>query len=214
MIKKNIAFTLAEVLLVAAIVAIVAALTVPSTKKSHDETALRTNARTVMAKLDTALTQVDMNELMIKTADTNAARSKAVLDEMAKYLKLSGNCGNLSNNGNNCFPLASITNGSLGNLDTPAQNSNCASAILNDGTEFAVCMVNRFPDNNSSVLSNNKNLYGFIAADLNGYKNPPNQRARDVYYYVINEDGTLALADASAQLQYESTSLQGARYSF
>ena len=39
MLKKYIAFTLAEVLLVTAIIAIVAALTVPNTKKSHDEAA-------------------------------------------------------------------------------------------------------------------------------------------------------------------------------
>lgn len=214
MLKKYIAFTLAEVLLVTAIIAIVAALTVPNTKKSHDDAVLRANARTVMAKLDTVLSQIDMNELMIRTTDTNAARSEAVVNEMEKYLKLSGKCGNLTSTGNNCFPLASITNGTLGNLSSPAQNTNCASAILNDGTEFAVCMVNRFPNSNSTVFSNSKRLYGFIAADLNGYKNPPNQRARDIYYYVINEDGSLALPDASQQLQYESASLQGSTRSF
>ena len=121
MIKKNIAFTLAEVLLVAAIIAVVAALTIPNTKKSYNDTALRSSARTVMAKLEAALTQVDMNELMIKTTDTNADRSKATLDEMAKYLKLSGNCGNLPDgDANNCFPLTSITDGALGDISSPA----------------------------------------------------------------------------------------------
>lgn len=214
MIKKHIAFTLSEVLLVAAIIAIVAALTIPNTKKSYDASLMVSKARTVMAKLDSALSQIDMNELMIKTTNTNAARSNAVLTEMAKYLKLSGTCGILSSTGNNCFPHSSITNGSLGNLSSPANNTNCASAILNDGTEFAVCIINRFPNSNSSVFSNNKKLYGFIAADTNGYKNPPNQRARDIYYYVINEDGSLALPDASQQMQYESASLQGSTHSF
>lgn len=209
MIKKNIAFTLAEVLLVAAIIAIVAALTIPNTKRSHDETVLRANARTVMAKLDSALAQVDLNELMIKTTDTNAARSNAVLNEMNKYLKTSGVCGNLPNN---CFPHTSISGATLGNTN-PVNNTNCASSILNDGTEFAVCIVNRFPAANEYVLTDNKNLYGYVIADTNGYKNPPNERAKDIYYFVITEDGALALANAASQL-YESSALQGARYSF
>ena len=80
----------------------------------------------------------------------------------------------------------------------------CASAILNDGTEFAVCVVSKIPVQNSSVLKHQK-YYGYIVADVNGAKNLPNERARDTYFFIITEDGNLTVPNGNEQTGYESS---------
>lgn len=200
MIKKIIAFTLAEVLLVVAVIGVVAALSIPNLKRSYDEKALASKGKATMAKLDAAISQADMTEALSKGGLNNV--SKALLDDMAQYLKLTANCGNTAS-GNYCFTKDAITNGkTLSNFD-PVGNGNCASAILNDGTEFSVCVVSKTPAANGNVLSDGKKYYGYIAADVNGAKNIPNKRAGDVYFYIITEGGTLTLPDGTNQAQYE-----------
>lgn len=202
--KKYIAFTLAEVMLVVAIIAIVAALTVPSTKKSTDNAAMMSKARAEMLKFDTALSQIDILNIVSDPNNSDRAkRSAAVVNAMARYLKLSSNCGNISTS-NYCFLKTAIQK--MGDYN-PVGNTNCASAITNDGTEFALCIVSANPNPiTTNVLSGGKKMYGYIAADVNGAKNPPNQRAKDIYYFVITEDGSLITADSNAEMVYESNS--------
>ncbi len=200
MLKKIIAFTLSEVLLVAAIVGVVASLSVPNLKKSHDNKVLIAKGKAVMTKLEAALQQVSLADVIAGSAE-NA--SEALLNEMSNHLKLVANCGKIANE-NYCFTKDTITNGTtLGNYNLHTQNSKCSSAILNDNTEFAVCIVSLTPVENSTVLDNGQKYYGYIVADVNGVKKQPNTRARDVYYYLITEYGGLAVPDGTSQSNYE-----------
>ena len=202
MLKKFLAFTLSEVLLVAAVIGVVAALTVPNIKRSYDDRSMISKAKAAFAKLDAAMQQVEMGKAL-STEDTEDV-SKRILNQMSEHLKLLANCGSISNN-NYCFNKENIINGStLNNYNLHSDTGKCASAILNDGTEFAVCVVSKKPVQNSSVLKNQK-YYGYIVADVNGAKNLPNERAKDTYFFVITEDGGLAISNGTGQVQYEST---------
>ena len=201
MIKKFIAFTLSEVLMVAAIVGVIAALTVPNLKKSHDDKAMVAKGKSAMAKLDAAIQQVNMADVLSKNTTNDA--SLELLNQMADYLKLLSNCGKITSN-NYCFTKNTITNGStLNSYSNHTENSKCSSAILNDGTEFAVCIVSKTPVTESTAFSNNQKFYGYIVADVNGANQEPNTRARDVYYYLITENGSLAIPDGTSQTSYE-----------
>lgn len=202
MIKKFIAFTISEILIVVSIVAVVAVFTVPNVKKSHDRKALTAKAKAAMAKLDGAIHQVDINAA-INGKETPAARSAAVLEEMANYLKLSSYCGEQGNT--LCFSTNVVdTSGTFGSATQPATGGSwsgkpisdrqCATAVLNDGTAFAVCITN-FPATSTNAFDV-KNYYGYILVDVDGTSVDSNgsfvgvnTRGKDVYAFLISGDG-------------------------
>lgn len=185
--KKFIAFTLAEVLLVVGIIGVIGTLTVPNLKKSYDKNKNVARAKAAYTKIDSALKQIDMNTVLAGKT-TNKDRSKALLDEMANYLKLSTNCGYQSNS-NYCFSKASILGASnyITDSNSPkGKGDACSTAILNDGTEFAVCLTSNTADLDATT---NNNTRGMIFVDVDGHLAGDNTRGRDIFIFQVGEEG-------------------------
>jgi len=212
MIKKIIAFTLAEILLVSGIIAVIGALTVPNLKKNHDKKAYATKAKAAFAKLDAALQNVDMSNILAgysgSSNDKKALRSAAVHDEMIKYLKLKANCG-LQSDSNYCFSKDDINVKENGHKCSGSDNfgvkgrTNCTTAIMNDNTEFALCMV----AGEAGLPSNawdNIGYFGFIVVDVDGANKGPNARGQDIYLFFITDSGLMLPPDDNDE-GYEPT---------
>ena len=197
MIKKIIAFTLSEILLVVAIVAVVATLTVPNLKKSQDRSELVARAKAAMAKIDASIHQVDIvNALNGHT--TNVERSESLLQEMANTLKLSAFCGEQAET--LCFTKQVIDpTGTVGRASVPGEgeswsgkpigSGDCATATINDGSAFAICITN-YPS--VPAASNDfgiNDYYGYVLVDVDGPTAGSNTRGQDIYVFVISNDG-------------------------
>lgn len=92
------AFTLAEVLLVVAIIGITAAIALPNLSQSVDEDKYVMLAKTTYNELDSGFTRMLTNKSIKEIiadagATTNAAASEAVVNELSKYIKMGTNCG-------------------------------------------------------------------------------------------------------------------------
>ncbi|MBR1943397.1 hypothetical protein IJ843_06645 [bacterium] len=212
MIKKIIAFTLAEVLLVSGIVAVIGALTVPNLKKGHDRKVYATKAKAAFAKLDAALQNVDMSKTLAgysgQSQGVKANRSLAVHNEMIRYLKLKANC-NLQSDSNYCFSKNDIRVKEDGHKCSGSDNfglkgrTNCTTAIMNDNTEFALCMVAGEGGLPSSSWDN-IGYFGFIVVDVDGANKGPNARGQDIYLFFITDSGLMLPPDENDK-DYEPT---------
>ncbi len=189
MLKKIIAFTMAEVLVVIGLLGVVGALTVPNLKKSYESKANAAKARAAFMKLDSALRQVDLNAVL-NGKTTYEARSLAVYNAMKDYLKLTVSCGTISDS-NYCFTKNSITD-SIGfsncYLNPIMDKNDCSSGILNDGTEFAICISSQYGDENVRGI-NNAAGRGAIYIDVDGANKGSTTRGQDIYVFGVGEEG-------------------------
>lgn len=97
--SKMKAFTLAEVLLVVAIIGITAAIALPNLSQNVDEDKYIMLTKTTYNELDTAFSRMLTNKSIAEIIDdagatTSAAKAKAIVDELSKYIKMGTNCGN------------------------------------------------------------------------------------------------------------------------
>lgn len=93
------AFTLAEVLLVVAIIGITAAIALPNLSQGVDEDKYIMLTKTTYNELDTAFSRMLTNKSISEIIDdagatTSADKAKAIVDELSKYIKMGTNCGN------------------------------------------------------------------------------------------------------------------------
>lgn len=98
-LNKLRAFTLAEVLLVVAIIGITAALALPNLSQSVDEDKYVMLAKTTYNELDSGFARMLANKSLEEIytdadATTDSQKSKAIVDELSKYVKMGTNCGN------------------------------------------------------------------------------------------------------------------------
>lgn len=186
MIIKHKAFTLAEILIILAIIGVVAAITIPSmmqsTQKQEYVSALKKEYSTLSQAYNLMLADNggDIAQLVSSTND-----DVKFLEEIAPKLKIAKNCG--SNTG--CFYTTArkFFDGSINhsNLDA-AWNGNYGKAILADGSLIVV-------DITSSTCSSTPGttqlkVCGDIGIDINGIKGP-NTVGRDHFAFWIARTG-------------------------
>lgn len=97
--SKMKAFTLAEVLLVVAIIGITAAIALPNLSQNVDEDKYIMLTKTTYNELDSGFARMLANKSLEEIIDdagatTSAAKAKAIVDELSKYVKMGTNCGN------------------------------------------------------------------------------------------------------------------------
>ncbi len=182
MFKKLIAFSLAEVLMVAAIAGIVGALTIPNMKKAYDKKARIAKAKTTFATLDSALSQVDYGKSFRRdgiTASTN------LMTDMEQYVHFRYLCGSQKDS-TSCFPTKKFTESSSEStkmsawLQLASMAKICSTGILKNGSEIALCVLSTNPTNG---------YYGFIVVDVNGAKVGSQVRGEDIFVYKIVDTG-------------------------
>lgn len=98
-LNKFVAFTMAEVLLVVAIIGITAALALPNLSQGIDEDKYVMMAKATYSELDSGFSRMLANKSLDEIyTDANAStadqRCKAIVDELSKYVKMGKNCGN------------------------------------------------------------------------------------------------------------------------
>lgn len=192
MLKKIIAFSLAEVLMVAGIAAVVGAMTIPNMKKSYEKKARIAKAKTTFATLDGAISQIDYTkELRGKT--TQAQKSEAMMNKLQDLVQFRYVCG-LQSTSTACFSHSKITDSTdvkqsmnAATFLTSANHSKfCSNAILKNGSEILLCMIYATPYNGSTIL---KDYHGAILVDVDGAKKGPNTRGQDVFAFNIGSTG-------------------------
>ena len=102
--KKEKAFTLAEVLIILAIIGIVAALTLPGLIQSHNETAWRTAKNLWEKKLTETVRRMNVDGVM-----TGHNTTEDFMDTFKKYMKVIKTCDN--NDINKCYSPKVVTTG-------------------------------------------------------------------------------------------------------
>lgn len=87
--NKNVAFTLAEILITLAIIGIVAAMTIPALIRKSNEAEYRSAAKKTYRDLSTALARITTEnggELWDKSSATDLTRATAMRNEFSKYI--------------------------------------------------------------------------------------------------------------------------------
>ena len=185
MFKKFIAFTLAEVMLVAGITAVVAAMTVPNMKKSFDKKARISKAKAVMAKLDNAMQNVDIQKAYRGNSSLDD-RALGLLNELENYLQFRIVCGKQTAS-NYCFSKDRVIDTTSTSISDTLINgsSKIVTAILNDGTEIAIGV----PVNPGTDFLGIPEYNAFIVVDVDGAKNGPQTRGEDIFLFVVSGNG-------------------------
>ncbi len=196
---KNKAFTLAEVLLVIAIIGVVAALTVPNFKKSYDAKAVAAQAKKEYSAIDTAFQNMDV-DLVIAGLNTDKEKSKAIVvgnvsgpnpDEqtLEDFLPIASYCGNSVSN---CFNTVYGAGG--GNLFSYPPDDNCYYFTLKDNADVGVCYYTKGKDHNTYTkgiyAEYEKEPAGIIFLDVNGKSGYPNSLGADISMIFLFKDGS------------------------
>ena len=201
-LKKNIAFTLAEVLITLAIIGIVAEMTIPTLLQNVDTVSMKSGWKKNYSSLSTIGKQLayENGGLLVNVFQTqddlmNAFRGKY------KYTKsclsgstLSSGCWHADNT---WYSIAGVQMAGSG-----AGFANNSSIVLLDGTILSSSL------NSSSCTSTvvpNKNGCGIVYVDVNGYKKP-NTVGKDIFVARLLSDGTVIPAGTPGDANYSSAS--------
>ncbi len=167
MIKKFIAFTLAELMLVMGIIGVVAAIAIPAMRTDLDEQKTVAQLRKIAVDLQdsyTAMIQKYGEPYSWVTSSTTSAQFASMLtSRLAEF------------------------------LNTSATTSN--SITLKNGTYIDLSYFSSFDCSNIlSAITYYDNKYyphkiGEIYVDVNGLKNPPNDYGLDRFRFIISKNG-------------------------
>ena len=179
--RKNVAFTLAEVLITLAIIGVVAALTIPSVvsnnRKQQQVVAFQTAYNTVNKAVQMSVAQngdvANWNFPTPKSAATNLAFGDKYI---VPYLNILKNCGIQAGQG--CFKKGQTYKYLNGNYWSIMDNDNDAYKVrLADGT--SICFAY-----NTGCIGNPPHNCMFFHVDVNGDKGP-NQHGRDTFGFFL-----------------------------
>lgn len=193
--KKQIAFTLAEVLITLGVIGIVAALTIPTLINSYQKHQYVTQLKKAYTEFNQALLEITANEgaigdirstgLFVDSGDGSAVQRFG--DEITKYIKTSKNCGTAANL--KCMPRLAAQNydGTQGS-PIPLDNGIGPYKFISlDGAGFYMSTGNDNCVTNWSrgKTGNMKQVCGQIYIDVNGPTKGPSVMGRDVFYFFL-----------------------------
>lgn len=182
-------FTLAEVLIVLAVIGIVAALTIPAVVRSYQETQRKSAVKKAFSTLSrvTNLVMLENGGDMITTPPTENLNgiSAYYMDMYAKYIPHTKECRSLAN----CEAQKTWHQNAewfLPNGQSAAQQTGgygyYAAILGNDATMF------RFYFYNVNCNYQGTNICGQIHFDINGFKKP-NTICKDIFGISVQKDG-------------------------
>lgn len=189
--NKNLAFTLAEVLITLGIIGIVAALTLPGLIQKQNEKATVTALKKFYSSVSQAYMMAKNEQ---GTADNwysnetkgSAEANKIMFDNMSKYLKISKAC----DTGRGCFAdvmYKKIDGNNSFNWNT---HTTTCKFITSDGMSVFFYSYGNIPLNEGSGML--LNSYGAISVDINGFKKP-NIMGRDMFSFILTKEGVVPI---------------------
>ncbi len=179
MIKRELAFTLAETLIVMGIIGVVAALTLPNLNSSTGEKEKVAKVKKIYSNIEDAYGRAiavygPMQEWF--NSDTNELMySKRAGERITEFMKISKSCANNTTAG--CVTNAdmkTIVGGTSGKL----AKSNMYTYILADGTSFIV-------DGKNAKINNTI----IFAVDIDGPSKGKFTHGYDVFFFSANSTG-------------------------
>ena len=179
MIRKSIAFTLAETLIVIGIIGVVSALTLPNLNSSTGEKEKVAKVKKLHQNLEDAVGRSiaiygPINEW--KALDNDASAQLARFgNRLTEFMKLSKSCGLLATP--TCMAYNTIK---IGSSNLVLQSSVPYQGILADGTSFFISLPR----------------YGtadyVVTFDIDGSKKGANVAGKDIFSFLISSDGVIA----------------------
>ncbi len=205
---RNIAFTLAETLIVMGIIGVVAALTIPNlnSSTSHKETVVKVKkiysdlaeAHNRVIAVYGAMENIFSNASCTYAASCGVAKTRYT-DRMKEFLKLSKDCS-----GYKCNDFVNIYSNKIKNLadeDYGAYYSSDPICILADGAAIIKLNISNNCNNDSySVFTTSvsskvvksaslREVCGFIAVDIDGPYKGKNKIGVDIFSFAITKSG-------------------------
>ena len=206
-LKRNAAFTLAEVLITLGIIGVVAAMTLPAVINNTQNKQLETGLKKAYSTINQALLLYqNENGVPISITELKPAELKPIL---MKYLKTVRDCGL----GTTDVDTACIPNNKY--IDAPEKQKHIYKTyngqndigyysfddgqfVINDGM---LVLIN----NAGGGVVQGADTNVFISVDVNGYNKRPNRLGQDLFMFQINENGTLLPMGAKGTHLYSET---------
>ena len=191
--KKILAFTLAETLVVIGIIGIVSALTLPNLNSSTGDKEKVAKLKKIYRDLDQAYGMAKTKYGPIQTwftnDITNAARTTRFGQRLTEFMKVSKNCGI----GSGCWSTAPLleSNGSKWEDNAYQEISDHYFVTLADGTALAMDLW--YYDNAFSS--------GRIRVDIDGPKKGQTRIGSDIFNFTIGFDGTNNLSPSAGNYE-------------
>ncbi len=176
--KKNKAFTLAEVLITLVIIGVIAAITVPTIIANSQEQEIKTALKKAHSIIQQALKfyYIDYGEFA-RGSDFEPRTFKEVFKRHFNVMNDYGINGYFNANKNQ------------DNYKTLNGNSNLNYYIFDDGQFDLIDGMFIMIENPSFGEGNNR---VFIAVDVNGHDKKPNRLGKDLFFFQVNNEGQLA----------------------
>lgn len=196
--KKNLkkAFTIAEVLMVVAILGAVAVLTIPNLKNNTTEETNAVTLKTAYSQLETAINAAiaEYGSIQEVTDSCTPAGTACFNRNVVKNLDLQLNCE--TSNLSRCYSSETLKNIDGGDVASGASNARCSYAfILSNGA--SVCYVS---------ASDNYEI------DINGPKKGPNVLGVDVFDTYFDANGDLSYDNPSTATATNTARARGGAF--
>ncbi len=167
--KRLLAFTLAETLIVIGIIGVVSALTLPNLNSSTGEKEKVAKVKKIYQNLDDAVGRAasiygPLNEW--RTLDnTNALQVTRFGDRLTEFMKVSKNCGTTTNQGCWSKTSAKYLSGTASNATISDSAADTYRVILADGTSLAITTTGiridiDGPNKGSNIVG--KDIFSFV----------------------------------------------------
>ena len=173
-------FTLAEVLITLVIIGVIGALTVPSLIQNTQKQEYVSALKKAYSILSQAAQQIIMEEGSPK-GDEGWVNGEDKYDLFKKHLNVIKDCGTAAG----CIKQKKFKYLHSSGGDNWEDDSRFYKLILADGMQAAFALTDKNCSSGGYAVSSN---CGMITVDVNGEKKP-NQYGRDVYTFVLKENG-------------------------
>ena len=182
--KKFLAFTLAETLIVMGVIGIVSALTLPNLNSSTGDKEKVAKVKKIYQNLNDAFTRAEavygpFDEWFVNDT-SNSEKAKRASERISEFMKLQKFCGNVSNQG--CWTTGNMsflndvnTGWNDGMIDT---SSRYYKFKTSDGTSFAVSFMNK-----------DEKDFIFILVDIDGVNKGKYILGKDIFAFSNKFDG-------------------------
>lgn len=170
--KKHLAFTLAETLIVMGVIGVVAALTLPNLNQSTGNKEKAVKLQKLYSNLNDALGRAQVVYGPIDTWSKDGNMTERFMNRLFEFMKVSKNCG-LADSSKTCWS------------ESLSDHPHYGSFITADGSGvFVFASFNC----NECELKSGECTCGSIKVDVDGAKKGKNQEGTDIFWFLITKN--------------------------